>query len=116
MDEFVFDEAQFTFCISNSRMPIFCNCLYLFQYDIMIQYTSATQVLHAQNQEHETAIIGYCVDAHGEIPRTQIPSALCQCTTLEDAWNFCDRLAGKYVICYLHQSHMYGAMQHAPSR
>ena len=107
MDEFVFDEAQFTFCISNSRMPIFCNCLYLFQYDIMIQYTSATQVLHAQNQEHETAIIGYCVDAHGEIPRTQIPSALCQCTTLEDAWNFCDRLAGKYVICYLHQSHMY---------
>lgn len=107
MDEFVFDEAQFTFCISNSRMPIFCNYLYLFQYDIMIQYTSATQVLHVQEKEHETAIIGYCVDAHGEIPRAQIPMTLCQCSTLEEAWNFCNRLAGKYVICYLQQSHIY---------
>lgn len=107
MDAYVFDKAQFTYCISNTCIPAFNHRLNLKQYDIMIQYTSATQVLHAQNQEHETAIIGYCVDAHGEIPRIQIPSALCQCTTLEDAWNFCDRLAGKYVICYLHQSHMY---------
>ena len=101
MKEFVFNEAVFTYRISNRSSALFHRCISLRQSDLQIQYTNRTQVLHACNNGHEAAVIGYCIDAHGQISREDIPRALCACDTLYAAWQFCNRLAGKYIVYYV---------------
>lgn len=101
MKEFVFNEAVFTYRISNRSSALFQRCISLRQSDLQIQYTNRTQVLHACNNGHEAAVIGYCIDAHGQISREDIPRALCACDTLDAAWQFCNRLAGKYIVYYV---------------
>lgn len=100
MKKFEFDEAVFTYRISNGSTALFQRCSALQQSDLRIQCTNRTQVLHACRNGREAAVIGYCIDAHGEISREDIPVALCACETLDTAWRFCDRLAGKYIVYY----------------
>ena len=100
MEKFEFYEAVFTYRISNGSTALFQRCSALQQSDLRIQCTNRTQVLHACRNGREAAVIGYCIDAHGEISREDIPVALCACETLDTAWQFCDRLAGKYIVYY----------------
>lgn len=107
MSKFMFDKAVFTYSISNQRSSLFSGCMTLGQGDLLIQCTSRTQVLHTCVHGREAAVIGYCVDAHGQLRREAIPDALCACDTLNAAWTFCNRLAGKYIIYYSDGSKAY---------
>lgn len=110
MSKFIFDKAVFTYSISNQRSSLFSGCMTLGQGDLLIQCTSRTQVLHTCGQGREAAVIGYCVDAHEQLRREAIPDALCACDTLDAAWAFCNRLAGKYIIYYAdgHKAYLWG--------
>lgn len=107
MSKFMFDKAVFTYSISNQRSSLFSGCMTLGQGDLLIQCTGRTQVLHTCVHGREAAVIGYCVDAHGQLHREAIPDALCACDTLNAAWTFCNRLAGKYIIYYSDGSKAY---------
>lgn len=102
LKKFEFDQALFTYAISDRRMEKFSQHLLFESADLIINYTSKTTVLHDNTENGEIAIIGLCVDSHGKIEREDIPAFLLKqhFTSVEDVYSYCDRFAGKYVILY----------------
>lgn len=103
MKRFDFDNAVFTYMIADKIVDKFSHQLSLKRKKLIINYTGRTMVFHEVSEENEIAIIGLCVDAYGEIPRKKIPGYILQqnFSSAEEAFTFCDRFAGKYVILYI---------------
>lgn len=106
MKKFDFDNAVYTYMVSDKIVKKFSHQLFLESKELVVNYTSRTMVLHEVLEENEIAIIGLCVDAYGEIPREKIPDYFLRqsFSSAEEAFTFCDRFAGKYVILYIKEN------------
>jgi len=96
------NQATFSFFIADKKNERYANAYFLDSAQLWLGYTSNTTVLYEKNDEVEVAVIGLCVDSHGEYSRNEIPSLLLQDVFSDafKAYRFCDRFAGKYCIYY----------------
>lgn len=100
--KFRFDDAVFTYAVAPEPAARFSRHTPVMNGALTVSHTSKTDVLTAGDGVREIAVIGLCVDAHGEAAREDIP-ALCLERPGHDilsVYRFCDRFAGKYVILY----------------
>ena len=98
--QFCFDEARFTYLVSEQPNPLFSQHTPIAGGALVVSHTAQTQVLSCREGDREITLIGFCVDAHGELSREQIPQAFLDRNfpDPESAYRFFDRFAGKYVV------------------
>lgn len=98
---FVFDEAVFTYAISKGDEPLFSRHVPLFGGSLWLHHTAATEVRMACCSVGEVAVVGFCVDSHGELTREEIPGWLANLAVegIDVLYRASARLAGKYVLC-----------------
>ena len=99
---FVFDDALFTYAISSEKIDRFSQRQFMSASGLSVHYTRKTDVLYASEDGAEIAVIGFCVDSHGELKRDEIPGWLLsrRQSPIEELYRACDRFAGKYVIFF----------------
>lgn len=99
--KFDIQQAVFTYFIGDEitlegfiKVPVFQGMYYLY-------YTPKTQIKFCSDDENEIGIIGFCVDAHGELSEDEIANYLLQSCSygIEGIYQMTNRLAGRYVIC-----------------
>lgn len=106
---FDLDSAVFTYMIAPRPLERFSRHTPVLGGALTVSHTSKTEVRSARKGEREIAVIGLCVDAHGEAERDDIPG-LILAQPLQDirsVYRFCDRFAGNYVILYQNGSDCY---------
>ena len=101
---FDFDKAISTYLITDHISEQFSHHCKIFDGSLIINYTSCTDVFHETTSDTEVVIIGYCIDAHNELDRDDIPQFLAsvQPTLPEAIYRAARRFAGRYVILYRH--------------
>ena len=100
--DFDFNNAVFTYFISNKSNSIFELHKNIFKDNLVISYTKNTSVYYYNNDLEAICIIGLCIDSYGKIERKNIPQYLIENSKSEIQFLFYNtrRLAGKYVIIY----------------
>lgn len=99
---FDFDNAVFTYAISTKPIERFSQHTTIAKGALTVSHTSKTRVITCEEGNCEITIIGYCIDAQGEIPRMDIPNFFLS-KHFEDivaAYRAFDRFAGKYVVFF----------------
>ena len=98
---FELDDAVFTYVISTKADLRFSQHTGVGE-GLIISHTSKTQVVTAKQSRSDIAIIGYCIDSHGEIPRLEIPGRFLsyEWNDISEAYHFFDRFAGKYAVFF----------------
>lgn len=106
---FHFDDAEFTYAVAPKPLVRFSRHIPVMDGALVISHTSKTRVVTAKTGDREIAVIGFCVDAHGEVERDEIPAFLLDQTERDIApvYRFCDRFAGHYVVLYQNGSKRY---------
>lgn len=111
MLKYSFDQAVFSYLVSTRPCSIFSKHIHIFNDSYVVSYTSGTSVLHEKNNEDEVIIIGFCVDAFGELEKDKIPQKLLSRfkadKDVQSVYYYCDRFAGKYVILFRHMRYVY---------
>jgi len=99
---FCFDDAVFTYAVAPRPIERFSQHTPILNGALTISYTSKTELLTEKKGAKEIAIIGFCVDAHGEVARSDIPAFVLsqEFPDMESAFRFFDRFAGKYVVLF----------------
>ncbi|SCI79021.1 Uncharacterised protein [uncultured Clostridium sp.] len=100
MVSFDFNDAVFTYMVGKRAHPLFkCNTAFD---RWVISHTPRTQVIVAESDKGAVAVIGLCVDAHGEMRRTEIPHYLLKegVQGIQVLLKATKRLAGSYVILF----------------
>lgn len=99
---FDFNNAVFTYAVSNKQIDRFSRHLPLETQNLVINYTDATAVQHFVSSDCEVVIIGLCIDAHGMIKKEDIASAIVGQTNraIDAIFAFASRFSGKYIILY----------------
>lgn len=100
---FCFDDAVFTYAVSEDAFPLFQRHLPIFGGALTLHYTAGTDVLCCKDGGFEAVVLGVCVDTHGELRREDIPAWLLQSAGegIETVYRRSARFAGKYVIFFL---------------
>ncbi len=97
---FRFSEAVFCYLLTNSPSELFAKSIE-FSKGLFLSYTQTTDVVVAQLEQRKVCVIGFCVDAHMEIPRAELAGQLLRrCGGIEELVEFARRLAGQYVLLY----------------
>lgn len=106
---FDFDRAVFSYIISKRKVNLFSKHKMVNKEELVINYTSNTDVLTSQNDLCEVTIIGLCVDSHSEIHRNEIADWIISqpYESVVSLFNICNRFAGKYIIMYRHQDELF---------
>ena len=104
MDEinFALKDAAIAYLIASAPDPRFPCHTSVCGGSLTVSHTAATDVLTAEQDGRAAAVIGYCVDAHGELARGDIPAQLLS-QTFPDAmvaFRYFDRFAGAYLVLY----------------
>lgn len=99
--KFSFDDALFTYAISSRTYSIFQNQTPLFHGALTIYHTAGTEVRQCTVDDREVTVIGFCVDAHGELSQKEIPAYLLKASEqgIKETYRSADRLNGKYIVC-----------------
>ena len=103
-----FDKVQFccfaaTQALQCAELPqrVQCGCLYL-------AYSSCTCCETARSGGRELVILGYCIDAYGQLPRSQIVDyMLHSAATVRELLDLLERFAGKYLVFYSESDRFY---------
>ncbi len=106
---FDFDRAVFSYMISKRKFDLFSKHKIVNKKDLVINYTSNTDVLTSQNDLCEVTIIGLCVDSHSEIRRNEIADWIISqpYENIVSFFNTCNRFAGKYIIVYCYRDELF---------
>lgn len=99
---FDFNDAVFTYAVSTQTIEKFQQHRIVSNGRLVVNYTAGTDVITQKAESREVTIIGYCVDAHGEIARPDIPRAFLsrKFDDMTSAYRYFDRFAGKYAVLY----------------
>lgn len=93
------DFAYFSYVFSKQRFEPYSNAEKF--YDYFISYSANTECYSALKDSKMLSIVGVCVDSHGKIERSRVPSHLLENTeSIIDLIKNADRLAGRYVIFF----------------
>lgn len=104
MDEinFALKDAAIAYLIASAPDPRFPCHTSVCGGSLTVSHTAATNVLTAEQDGRAAAVIGYCVDAHGELACGDIPAQFLA-QTFSDAmaaFRYFDRFAGAYLVLY----------------
>lgn len=99
-----FDECSvFTYLIAPKEINDFSKHVRIHSAEsLVLNCTKKTEFLLAsEGNEREIIIVGFCVDAHGEYERKELPKeALRSSKDIDELLNYSRRFAGNYVIVY----------------
>jgi len=106
---FCFNDAVFTYSISNQQNDMFEKHLRFFKNNLVINYTKKTDVLTYQHEKESVCIIGFCIDSHGCVVREEIPEYIVKNGhgDIQAVLEIHYRLAGKYVVLYENAQGLY---------
>ena len=96
------DLATFSYYISKNKLELFSNHIFLKKSDLWLSYSSETSCYYYSGDSAEVAIIGLCVDSHGEYEREKIAEIIAKIdySDIKSVYESCDRFAGKYCIFF----------------
>lgn len=107
MSYFNIDDSQYQYLVSNCRDERFLQSQPLYN-NLIINYTSNTNVITVQKQDRSITIIGLCIDSYSKLAREEVPGYLCDIAdTVESVKKHIGRLAGKYIIIYQTKENTY---------
>lgn len=107
--DFNFDRAVFSYMISKRKFDLFSKHKVVNNGELVINYTSNTDVFTSQNDLCEVTIIGLCVDSHSKIRRNEIAEWIISqpYESIVSLFNTCNRFAGKYIITYRYRDKLF---------
>lgn len=113
---FDFQNSVFTYMVSPNRLDIFDHFSLFSKNNYYINYTKNTVCYCNNENDKQIAVIGFCIDSHGEISRENVPNYLLENSNdIDTVINLSIRLAGKYIILFENHDGMYAITDAASS-